>query len=119
MVAFCDGKGKMLLSTTPSIEGRTIREYRGVVFGEVVNGIDFTRDFFASITNFIGGRSTGYEQEMINARADALTEMCERAERIGANAVVGVKVDYEPMTLGNSGAGMMMVTVSGTAVVLE
>lgn len=108
----------MLISTTPNVEGRKIKEYRGVVFGEVVNGIDFTKDFFANITNFIGGRSEEYEQEAIDARADALTEMSERAKKIGANAVVGVKVDYEPLTLGERGC-MLMVTASGTAVVLE
>lgn len=109
----------MLLSTTPNIEGRNIKEYRGVVFGEIINGIDFTKDFMANITNFIGGRSEEYEQEIINARADALTEMGERAEKIGANAIVGIKVDYEPISISERGAGMLMVTASGTAVVLE
>ncbi len=109
----------MLISTTPSIEGREIKEYCGVVFGEVINGIDFAKDFMASITNFIGGRSAAYEQEIIDARACALTEMIQRAERVGANAIVGVKVDYEPMSIGERGAGMLMVTASGTAVILE
>ena len=109
----------MLISTTPNVEGRKIKEYRGVVFGEVINGIDFTKDFMTSITNFMGGRSEEYEQEIIDARADALTEMSQRAEKIGANAIIGVKVDYEPMNIGARGAGMLMVTASGTAVVLE
>ena len=114
-----DGKEQMLLSTTSNVEGRKIKEYRGVVFGEVVNGIDFTKDFMANITNFTGGRSEEYEQEIIDARADALTEMSQRAEKIGANAIIGVKVDYEPMSVGEDGVGMLMVTASGTAVVLE
>lgn len=109
----------MLISTTPNVEGRKIKEYRGVVFGEVINGIDFTKDFMASITNLMGGRSEEYEQEIIDARADALTEMSQRAEKIGANAIIGVKIDYEPMSIGEGGAGMLMVTASGTAVVLE
>ena len=114
-----NGKEQMLISTTPNVEGRKIKEYRGVVFGEVINGIDFTKDFMASITNLMGGRSEEYEQEIIDARADALTEMSQRAEKIGANAIIGVKVDYEPMSIGERGAGMLMVTASGTAVVLE
>ena len=109
----------MLLSTTPTIEGRNIKEYRGVVFGEVINGIDFTKDLIASITNFTGGRSEEYEQELIDARADALTEMSVRAEKVGANAIIGIKVDYEPMAIGERSAGMLMVVASGTAVVLE
>ena len=109
----------MLISTTPNVEGRKIKEYRGVVFGEVINGIDFTKDFMARITNVMGGRSEEYEQEIIDARADALTEMSQRAEKIGANAIICVKVDYEPMSIGERSAGMLMVTASGTAVVLE
>lgn len=109
----------MLLSTTNSIDGCNISEYRGVVFGEVVSGIDFIRDFSARITNFTGGRSKGYEQELIDARAHALTEMSTRAEKIGANAVVGVKVDYESIPVGQNGNSMMIVVASGTAVVLE
>ena len=103
----------MLILTTSSIEGKTIREYRGVVFGEVINGVNFMRDFSASITNVIGGRATEYEEELINTRADAINEMMKRAEKIGANAVIGVKVDYE--TIGS----MLAVIASGTAVVTE
>ena len=106
----------MLISTTPSLEGKTIKEYRGVVFGEAINGINFMKDFTANIANFIGGRAKEYEQELVDARAQALSEMTERAGRIGANAVVGVKVDIE--TIGQNGS-MIMVVASGTAVVTD
>ena len=105
----------MILSTTPSIEGRTISEYKGVVFGEVVAGVNFIRDFKASIRNIIGGRSGSYEEELINARTQAMNEMAQRAGQMGADAVVGIDVDYE--VLGECG-GMLMVTASGTAVKL-
>ena len=105
----------MLISTTSSIEGKTIKEYRGVVFGEVINGVNFVRDFSASITNVIGGRATQYEEELINTRADAINEMMKRAEKVGANAIVGVKIDYEAIGQGS----MMAVIASGTAVVIE
>ena len=105
----------MLISTTSSIEGKAIKEYRGVVFGEVINGVNFMRDFSASITNVIGGRATQYEEELINTRADAINEMMKRAEKIGANAIVGVKIDYEPIGQGS----MIAVIASGTAVVIE
>ncbi|MBR2786031.1 MAG: YbjQ family protein [Clostridia bacterium] len=103
----------MLISTTSSLEGRKIKEYRGIVFGEVINGVNYMRDFAAGITNIIGGRSAEYEEEVINTRADALNEMMMRAEKVGANAVIGVKVDYE--TISN----MLMVVATGTAVVIE
>ena len=106
----------MLISTTSTIEGKKIKEYRGIVFGEVINGVDFIKDFTASITNVIGGRGATYEEELINTRADAIKEMMERAEKIGANAVIGVKIDYEPMGESNY---MLMVVASGTAVVIE
>lgn len=110
-------KGKsMIITTTPSIEGRRIVDYRGIVFGEVVSGVDFVRDLAASFTNFFGGRSGGYEEELVTARQNALNEMAQRAASAGANAVVGVDVDYE--VLGADG-NMLMVTVSGTAVVVE
>ena len=99
-----------------SIEGRRIVDYRGIVFGEVVSGVDFVRDLAASFTNFFGGRSGGYEEELVTARQNALNEMAQRAASAGANAVVGVDVDYE--VLGADG-NMLMVTVSGTAVVVE
>ena len=105
-----------IITTTPSIEGRRIVDYRGIVFGEVVSGVDFVRDLAASFTNFFGGRSGGYEEELVTARQNALNEMAQRAASAGANAVVGVDVDYE--VLGADG-NMLMVTVSGTAVVVE
>ena len=106
----------MLISTTSTIEGKKIKEYKGVVFGEVINGVNFMRDFSASITNIMGGRSTAYEEELINTRAEAINEMMKRAEKIGANAIVGVKLDYE--TIGQAGS-MLAVVASGTAVVIE
>ena len=103
----------MIMTTTPSIEGRTIVEYKGVVFGEVIAGVNFLRDFAASIRNIIGGRSGSYETELISARDQAMNEMADRALRMGADAVVGIDIDYE--VLGENG-GMLMVTASGTAV---
>ena len=105
----------MFITTTQSIEGKAIKEYKGVVFGEVINGANFIKDFSASITNFIGGRAQVYENEIINARSNALNEMISRASSLGANAVIGVRVDVE--TLGQNGS-MIMVTASGTAVVI-
>ena len=105
----------MILTTTPSVEGRTISEYKGVVFGEVVAGVNFIRDFKASIRNIIGGRSGSYEDELIKARTQAMNEMSERAARMGADAVVGIDIDYEVL---GEGGGMLMVTASGTAVKL-
>ena len=104
----------MIITTTPTIEGRPIREYKGVVLGEVISGIDFVRDFSASLTNFFGGRSASYEEELVTARANAMNEMQLRASQIGANAIVGVDIDYEVLGQGN----MIMVTASGTAVVI-
>ena len=103
----------MIVTTTPQIEGKTIREYKGIVFGEVISGVDFIKDFAAGLTNFFGGRSGSYEGELIKAREEALREMEKRALSMGANAVVGVDIDYE--TLGQGG-NMLMVTASGTAV---
>lgn len=105
----------MIITTTPTIEGKPIREYKGVVFGEVVAGVDFVKDFAAGLSNFFGGRSGSYEGELIQARADAMHEMQDRAEKMGANAVVGVDVDYEVLGSGNN---MLMVIASGTAVVI-
>lgn len=106
----------MLISTTSSLEGKTIKEYRGVVFGEVINGVNFIKDFTAGITNVLGGRAAEYEEELIDTRAEALSEMIKRAEKIGANAVIGTKVDYEIIGQGGS---MLMVVASGTAVIVE
>lgn len=105
----------MILTTTPSVEGRTITEYKGVVFGEVVAGVNFIRDFKASIRNIVGGRSGSYEEELIKARTQAMNEMSERAAKLGADAVVGIDIDYEVLGQDN---GMLMVTASGTAVKL-
>lgn len=105
----------MILTTTPTIEGRTIVEYKGVVFGEVIAGVNFLRDFAASIRNIVGGRSGSYEEELITARTQAMEEMASRAARLGADAVVGIDIDYE--VLGENNA-MLMVTASGTAVKL-
>lgn len=106
----------MIVTTTPSVEGRKIKEYKGLVFGEIVSGVDFIKDFAAGLTNFFGGRSGSYEGELIEARENAISEMVDRAERCGANAVVGVDIDYEVL---GQGGNMLMVTASGTAVVLE
>ncbi|HIQ77810.1 MAG TPA: putative heavy metal-binding protein [Candidatus Scatomorpha intestinavium] len=106
----------MIITTTNSIEGRSIREYRGIAFGEVITGIDMFRDLGASLTNIFGGRSAGYEDELQNAREEALRELERRAADLGANAVVGVDVDYEVLGSNN---GMLMVSASGTAVVID
>lgn len=106
----------MILTTTPHVEDRKIVEYKGIVFGEVINGVDFVKDFAAGLTNFFGGRSGSYEGELIEARKNALDEMEARARQLGANAVVGIDIDYEVLGQGNN---MLMVTASGTAVVLE
>ena len=104
----------MIVTTTPAVEGRKITDYKGIVFGEVVSGVNFVKDFAAGLTNFFGGRSGSYEGELIEAREAALREMEKRAEALGANAVVGVDIDYEVLGQGN----MLMVTASGTAVVI-
>lgn len=106
----------MIVTTTPSIEGRKIAEYKGIVFGEVISGVNFIKDFTAGLSNFFGGRSATYEEELMQARANALAELQQRAQALGANAVVGVDVDYEVLGANN---GMLMVTASGTAVVVE
>lgn len=103
----------MILTTTPTIEGRVIQEYLGVVFGETISGINFVRDFAAGLSNFFGGRSHTYEEELLNARDTAMNELSARAAQMGADAVVGIDIDYEMLGADN---GMMMVTVSGTAV---
>ncbi len=106
----------MLITTTPTIEGKKIIEYKGIVFGEVISGVNFIKDFTAGLSNFFGGRSGTYEEELINARKNALLEMEDRARRLGANGVVGVDIDYEVLGADN---GMLMVTASGTAVYFE
>ena len=106
----------MIVTTTPSVEGKKIVEYKGIVFGEVISGVNMVKDMMAGLTNIFGGRSNTYETELINARQNALREMEERAARLGANAVVGVDIDYEVLGANN---GMLMVTASGTAVRCE
>ncbi|MBQ8046118.1 MAG: YbjQ family protein [Bacteroidales bacterium] len=103
----------MIITTTNSIEGKRIVDYKGIVSGEVIVGINVLKDMFASVRNLIGGRSKGYEEELIKARDNAMRELEERAERLGANAIVGVDIDYEVLGTDN---GMMMVIASGTAV---
>lgn len=105
----------MLLTTTPTIEGQPIREYKGIVTGETIIGANFIKDLFAGIRDIIGGRSESYEKVLREAKDTALAEMEQRAASMGANAVVGIDVDYE--TIGQSGS-MLMVAVSGTAVVI-
>ena len=108
----------MIQSTTPSIEGKCITRYHGVVTGEAILGANIFKDFFAGIRDIIGGRSAAYEKELRKAREIAFAEMEAQAQSLGANAVVGIDIDYENITMGNSG-GMLMVTVSGTAVNVE
>lgn len=105
----------MILSTTPCIEGHPVREYKGVVTGETIIGANVFKDFLAGLTDFFGGRSSAYEKVLIEAKDTAMNEMMQRAMTIGANAVVGIDIDYE--ALGQNGS-MLMVTVSGTAVVI-
>ena len=106
----------VILTTTPSIEGKRITAYHDIVFGEVVSGVDFVKDFTAGLSNIFGGRSGAYEDELLHARSEALEELRRRAAELGANAVVGVDIDYEVLGANN---GMLMVTASGTAVTVE
>ncbi len=106
----------MLCTTTTSVDGRRVREYRGLVMGEAILGANIFRDFFAGIRDIVGGRSGGYENALREARQIAIGEMEEEATRLGANAVIGVDLDYE--TVGEKGS-MLMVSASGTAVLLE
>ena len=106
----------MQTSTTPTIAGQDIHETLGVVSGEAIIGAHIFRDFFAGITNIIGGRAGGYEKALRQARDIALQEMCEEAAGLGADAVVGVDLDYETLGADN---GMLMVTAAGTAVRLR
>jgi len=106
----------MIITTTPTVEGRKISRYYGVVAGEAILGANIFRDIFAGIRDIIGGRSAAYEKELRKAREIALEELELTARELGANAVVGVDLDYE--TVGAQG-GMLMVTVSGTAVRIE
>ena len=105
----------MLITTTPSVEGYTIREYCGVVTGETIIGANIVKDFFAGVRDIVGGRSNSYEKVLREAKDTSLNEMIERAQAIGANVIVGVDIDYE--TIGANGS-MLMVATSGTAVVI-
>ena len=106
----------MLVTTTPIIEGKIIIHYYGIVSGETIIGANVFRDFLAGIRDFVGGRSGAYEEVLRQAKETAIKEMEEQAARLGANAVIGVDLDYE--TVGGSGS-MLMVTATGTAVVIE
>lgn len=104
----------MIVTTTPSVDGYVVTGYYGIVFGEVITGINFLKDIGAGLRNIVGGRSQGYEDELVNARNEAVAELERRAAAMGAHAVIGVDVDYEVLGQGN----MLMVTASGTAVTL-
>ena len=106
----------MILTTTPGIEGRRVVRYAGVVTGEAILGANIFKDLFAGIRDIVGGRSAAYEQELRRDRSIALTEIRQAASELGANAVVAIDIDYE--TVGGQGS-MLMVSVSGTAVVVE
>ncbi len=103
----------MLLTTTPTIEGHPIQQYYGVVSGEVIIGANFLKDIAASIHDFLGGRASSYEKTLVEAKDSALREMTTRAELMGANAVIGIDLDFE--AIGETGS-MLMVSCSGTAV---
>ena len=105
----------MILTTTPTIEGHPIREYKGVVTGETIIGANFVKDFFAGVRDIVGGRSSSYEKVLIEAKETSMQEMMQRAQALGANAIVGIDLDYE--TIGPNGS-MLMVAASGTAVVI-
>ena len=105
----------MILTTTPQIEGRPIQRYLGVVTGETIIGANFVKDFFAGIRDIVGGRSASYENVLREAKDTSMKEMMDRAQAMGANAIVGIDIDYE--TIGANGS-MLMVATSGTAVVI-
>ena len=105
----------MILSTTPQIEGHPILEYKGVVTGETIIGANVFKDLFAGIRDIVGGRAGSYERVLIEAKDTSLREMMQRAQAMGANAIVGIDLDYE--TIGANGS-MLMVAASGTAVVI-
>ena len=107
----------MIITTTNNVPGMEIAEYKGFATGEVVAGINFIKDLGAGIRNFFGGRVQGYEDEIIQARTEALKELEARAAAMGANAVIGVRIDFD--ALGSNGNNMLLVTVTGTAVVVR
>ena len=108
----------MLVLTTPSIEGKKIVKYLGLVSGEAILGANIFKDFFAGIRDIVGGRSAAYEKELRQAKEIAVEEMKEEARAMGGNAVIGVDLDYETIQVGQTG-GMLMVSASGTAVIYE
>lgn len=108
----------MLMTTTAQLEGRPVRRYLGVVTGEAILGANLFRDFFAGIRDIVGGRSGSYEKVLRDAKETAMREMADEARRLGANAVIGIDLDYETVQVGNGG-GMLMVSASGTAVVID
>jgi uncharacterized protein YbjQ (UPF0145 family) len=108
----------MIVSTTPTIEGKRMVQYLGLVSGEAILGANIFKDLFAGIRDIVGGRSGAYEEELRKAKQIAIDEMVEQARALGANAVVGVDLDYETIGIG-SGGNMLMVSASGTAVVVE
>ena len=107
----------MIITTTNNVPGMEIVEYKGLATGEVVAGINFIKDIGAGLRNFFGGRSQGYEDEIIQARAEALKELEAREAAMEANAVIGVRIDFD--ALGSNGNNMLLVTVTGTAVVVR
>jgi uncharacterized protein YbjQ (UPF0145 family) len=111
----------MLITTTPTIEGRKIVKYHGLVSGEAIMGANIFKDIFASIRDIVGGRSGAYEEELRQAKDIAIEEMLRKAEELGANAVIAVDLDYETINMGGGGGGgtMLMVSASGTAVRYE
>jgi uncharacterized protein YbjQ (UPF0145 family) len=108
----------MLITTTNTVEGRPVREYLGLVSGEAILGANIFRDLFASIRDIVGGRSAAYEEELRKAKQIAINEMIQQCTARGGNAIVGVDLDYETIAMGRGG-GMLMVSASGTAVVLS
>ena len=105
----------MLIVTTPTIEGQNIQRYFGIVSGEAILGANIFKDFFAGIRDIVGGRSAAYEEELRKAKDIALAEMAAQARDLGANAIIGVDIDYETIQVGQGG-GMLMVSANGTAV---
>lgn len=108
----------MLLVTTPAVEGYRIKEYHGLVTGDAILGANIFKDLFAGIRDIVGGRSAAYEQELRKAKEIAVQEMEAEAAALGANAIIGVDLDYETIQMGQGG-GMLMVSASGTAVTIE
>ncbi len=108
----------MIIVTTPTLEGKRVTKYLGLVSGDAILGANIFRDLFAGIRDIVGGRSAAYEKELRSAKRIAIVEMIDEATELGANAVVGVDLDYETITMGQGG-GMLMVSATGTAVVIE